>query len=301
MIHTIHQSTEILPRDDQLAIIEKAGRTCYRSEHKIHDDSALKFVKNIIKSKHYSVLEHGILCFAFKDTSIRYFLSKQKFINQTDDYVSGNYRAWLELISSQDNIFIDAIKESLSKINPDLFEKNPEGHLFKTSPDYYLEHIPEAEISSLPKEERLMHQYVSVKIITDRAMSHEIVRHRNNLAISQESQRYVNYNKKELQFIIQVDIKEFMVRQQWIHLLMTASETYKSMLKMGVKPEIARSVLPNATKTELILTASVSEWNHIFNLRCSAAAHPQIRALMTNLKKQFIKHEQIGVLLCGSY
>ena len=173
--------------------IEIYGRTCYKSEDKITDESAEKFVEMIIKNGHHSVLEH---------------------------------------------------------------------------------------VSA------------SVRFITNRGVTHELVRHRL-CAFSQESTRYVNYGGKEMEFILPVwwggtslykSESPFsdrnMAQQLWLNSIAGAEKDYNHLISLGWNPGQAREVLPNSLKTEIVLTANLREWRHIFKLRTSKAAHPQMRALM---------------------
>jgi thymidylate synthase (FAD) len=175
---------------DILRKIEKCGRVCYKSEHKITEDSAETFVKNIIKRGHEAVLEH----------------------------------------------------ESLT-----------------------------------------------VKFIVDRGVSHEIVRHRM-ASYCQESTRYCNYTKDDFNNEITV-IKPFFLTEgsigwhHWRYSCEAAEKAYFDLLEWGCTPQEARSVLPNSLKTELVMTANLREWRHFLNLRCSKAAHPQIREVAIPLLK----------------
>ena len=195
---------------DPLGLIETAGRTCYKSEDRITEDSAQKFVEMITMRGHHSVLEHSAM---------------------------------------------------------------------------------------------------TVKIICDRGVTHEIVRHRL-CAYSQESTRYCNY-KGGVTFIIPpwVDIAPgdypysdinsipiFWSHQsrQWGLLMLRSEWTYKELLDCGWSPQQARSVLPNALKTEIVITANLREWRHIFTLRCSKAAHPQMCEVMIPLLAAVI--ERIPVI-----
>lgn len=181
-----------------LLLIEKAGRTAYKSEDKIIKDSSIKFVKSIISRGHESVLEHSS---------------------------------------------------------------------------------------------------ISVRFIIDRGVSHELVRHRL-CAFTQESTRYANYSKGKFNSEITVikpcffeeDTKDY---DLWFHSCKVAEDTYLELIKNGRKPEEARSILPNSLKTEIVVTANVREWRHIFKLRTSVAAHPQMREIMNQLLKEFLKRESI--------
>ena len=168
--------------------IEVAGRTCYKSEDKITDDSAVKFCGMIKQRGHESVVEHAVASF---------------------------------------------------------------------------------------------------KIICDRGVSHEIVRHRI-ASYSQESTRYCNYSKdkfgKEITVIEPPDMTYGQV-QAWKESVLAAERLYFSMIEQGASPQIARSVLPNCLKTELVMTANFREWLHFIELRTSPAAHPQIRPIAEMIRQ----------------
>lgn len=189
----VEQSVELMPLvsgNELLKHIERCGRTCYKSEDKITDGSAERFVRGIIKRGHESVLEHGA---------------------------------------------------------------------------------------------------ITVRFVTDRSVTHEIVRHRL-AAYSQESQRYVSYGTGDIAYIKQVGIEsiedeeERRDTQKCLERVCEQAEAhYQSLVKDGVQPQIARAVLPNATKTEIVMTADIREWRHFLRLRCDDAAHPQIRTLAKEL------------------
>ena len=145
-----------------------------------------------------------------------------------------------------------------------------------------------ANIIKSGHESVLEHFSFTVRFVTDRAVTHEIVRHRL-ASYSQESQRYCNYSKdkfgNEITFIKQ-DGLEGKNLQMFNVSCATAEQTYLRLIKDGVTPEIARSVLPNCTKTEIVMTANLREWRHFLKLRTDKAAHPQIRALATDLLNQ---------------
>jgi thymidylate synthase (FAD) len=195
-VKIIQPSFEILNTDigiERLKRIEAAGRTCYKSEDKITNDSARKFVKMILERGHHSVLEH---------------------------------------------------------------------------------------------------ESVSVRIICDRGVSHEIVRHRL-VSYSQESTRYCNYAKEkfgnELTFIdprphITHDTLAWTLWQDAMH---KAEVRYLNLIDLGVAPQMARSVLPNSLKTELVMTCNLREWRHFFKLRTASAAHPQMRQIAIPMLKEF--------------
>lgn len=137
----------------------------------------------------------------------------------------------------------------------------------------------------------LEHFSITVKFITDRGISHEIVRHRL-ASFSQESSRYCSYNKDKFGNEITVIRPSNLNDEQyklWKAGIEDAELVYFQLLNNGSTPEIARSVLPTCTKTELIVTANLREWKHIFEMRCSEAAHPDVRKIMIPLREEFKK------------
>ncbi len=144
----------------------------------------------------------------------------------------------------------------------------------------------------------LEHSAMTVRFICDRGVTHEIVRHRL-AAYSQESTRYCNY-KGGVTFVIPpwVDIKEGNYSQRdecevykrtksdmwgWLEAMYYTERKYIQLLDEKWSPQQARSVLPNSLKTEIVMTANLREWRHVFTLRCSKAAHPQMQELMVPL------------------
>ena len=206
LVKPSHKILTPIDGEQILKNIEQAGRTCYKSENKITQDSAEKFVKRIIKSGHHSVIEH---------------------------------------------------------------------------------------------------ENISVRFICDRGVTHEIVRHRL-VAYSQESTRYCNY-KGGVTFVIPpwtkwkpgnytssvideifmtANLREWQHDLEWFSAMNMAEKCYIKLLEYGWSPQQARSVLPNSLKTEIFMTANLREWRHVLKLRCSKAAHPQMRELMIPLLKE---------------
>lgn len=153
------------------------------------------------------------------------------------------------------------------------------------------------------------HENISVKIICDRGVTHEIVRHRL-VAYSQESTRYCNY-KGGVTFVIppwvEIEPGEYGFSQifktgdrgsiGWGLSVQNAEQDYLQLLKFGWTPQQARSVLPNSLKTEIVMTCNIREWRHILKLRTSKAAHPQMRETMILILKEF--QNRVPVLFDG--
>ena len=259
--------------------IERAGRICYRSENKITEDSAKPFIDRLIKSRHLSVLEHGTVYLSvdinkFTDIYIKYLNNKYTFICRNDNtaYITSNFRVLVE------NNWLDDLK--------------------------YL-----CEPTEWHKKR------VTVHFTLDRSTANEYVRHRV-FSFAQESQRYCNYslNKYDnnVTFIkpcwIKEDIPNISVDRayeilhdrdyldepispeyKFCYSLLIAEDMYLSLLKDGWKPQEARAVLPNACKTELVMTGFASDWQHFFELRDDNSAHPQAQELAHPLHGEFVK------------
>lgn len=145
-------------------------------------------------------------------------------------------------------------------------------------------------------ESILEHEKISVRIICDRGVSHELVRHRI-ASYSQESTRYCNYSKgkfgSELTFIRpywddrSISAEMIRLRACWQEACLNAEWSYKKMIDAGCTPEAARAVLPNCLKTEVVMTANLREWRHFFKLRCAPAAHPDMRIVANMLLTAF--------------
>ncbi len=136
-------------------------------------------------------------------------------------------------------------------------------------------------------ESVIEHANVTVRFIVDRGVSHELVRHRL-AAYSQESTRYANYSQERFGREITVITPCFWEEgsseyELWEKAMRQAEKAYMQLLDQGASPQQARSVLPNSLKTEVIMTANLREWRHVFRLRCQKAAHPQIREVMLGL------------------
>ena len=279
----IKASYEILPQASGLngiyKQIELAGRTCYKSEDKITKDSCKKFIDMLIKSNHYSPLEHGTV------------------------YLKVPYDDIMEYVDSQNPYDRDILCNSWTKYVIDygnnlVYITSNYRWIIENNLDHWLKYICEPT--------KYHEKRVSVKFICSRAISHELVRHRV-FSFCQESQRYCAYNKdkfgQEVTFIAPLFIdcdKKLMNTEIFSNTyeiletaLQEAETNYFILLNEGFKAEEAREVLPNSTKTEIIMTGFMSDWIRFFKLRCDKSAHPEMRRLTNPLKKEFIKLEYI--------
>lgn len=248
--------------------IEWAGRHCYKSHDKITEDSAKEFVDRMIKSKHGAMLEHGTVYLKYVATY------------DVDD------ESW-------------GIPQNF---HPFLFERNKYSVVRKLeSPNECvwfittnLRAIIEMQLEDWEKymcDPADMHEKrITARFTCDRGVSHEIVRHRV-MSFAQESQRYVGYDKEkfgsEVTFIKPhwYD-EEFPACLTWVESLKDAEQKYMDLREAGLKAQDARGVLPNATKTEIVVTGFESDWEHFFELRTAGAAHPDMRKLALELQEK---------------
>ena len=151
-------------------------------------------------------------------------------------------------------------------------------------------------------EAMIEHSSLSIKFTVDRGVSHELVRHRI-ASFAQESTRYVNYSLDKFGNEINVinirdgiDLDNKMknmdssiidaILREWFSAMKDAEKHYMKMIELGATPQIARSVLPNSTKTEITITTNYREWRNFFKLRVPATAHPQMREVTIPLLKE---------------
>jgi len=164
-----------------------------------------------------------------------------------------------------------------------------EGRITQGSAEKFAKHIVE-----LGHETVIEHASASVRFVTNRGVTHELVRHRL-CSFCQESTRYVKYH--DIEFIKPVWWNDANYsekqRQIWQQAMLNAEQAYRAAIEAGDKPEQAREVLPNSLKTEIIVTANLREWRHIFAARCTKYAHPQIRELMLDCLQGFAKEVPI--------
>lgn len=264
--------------------IERAGRTCYKSEDKITENSAKPFVDRMVKSGHGAMLEHGTVYLKLTPSEIHIYhkyrdnpYTNVNVVNSEDPYpvptyyISTNYRVLVE-------------------------------HGWLNDLKYLCEPTEHHE------------KRITVRFICDRGVSHEFVRHRI-FSFAQESTRYCNYSKdkfgNELTFIEPCWLEDYNYEGNtyyngFLVALRAAEANYLNLLKQwedkipdkryktGFRnnpwtPQQARAVLPNALKTELVMTGFINDWKHFFELRCAPNAHPSARELAIPLSEEFVK------------
>lgn len=168
------------------------------------------------------------------------------------------------------------------------------GRVCYKSEDKISEGSSEKFIRSILKrghESVIEHVAITVRVICDRGVTHEIVRHRI-ASYSQESTRYCNYTTEKFSNELTVikplfwenDSERYTI---WKECMQNCEKAYFALVYSGASPQEARSVLPNSLKTEIIMTMNFREWRHFFSLRCSKAAHPQMQQIANMILQQF--------------
>ena len=265
--------------------IEIAGRTCYKSEDKITEDSAKEFVDRMIKSGHGAMLEHGTVYLAMP---IETMIPIEA--NGWGKYTKNPYSKGFKVCN------VNGQKRVAITTNLRVLVEN--GWLDD------LQYICE------PTEYH--EKRVTVKFITDQGILREFTRHRV-FSFAVESTRYCNYSKNrfshEITFIqpnwisdkdienyhmdfgyfTDQDTNHITAVNRFISALKNAEYFYMELIKLGWKPQQARNILPLATKCDMVMTGFVSDWLHFFELRDAASAHPQAQELAHSLHETFIQ------------
>lgn len=266
--------------------IEIAGRTCYKSEDKITDDSAKEFVDRMIKSGHGAMLEHGTVYLAIPISEW----------GCTDDY--------------RDSY----ISNPYSNVNDSLVDwENNEGTVYITTNFRVLvENGWMDDLQYICEPTEYHEKRITVKFITDQGILREFTRHRV-FSFAVESTRYCNYTKdkfsNEITFIqpnwisdkdienyhmdfgyfTDQDTNHITAVNRFMSALKNAEYFYMELIKLGWKPQQARNILPLATKCDMVMTGFVSDWEHFFELRDATSAHPQAQELAHPLHEAFIQ------------
>jgi thymidylate synthase (FAD) len=232
--------------------IERVGRTCYKSEDKITENSAKPFVDRMINSKHYAMLEHGTvyLKLQYKPQALPYIFNSysEVFYHDSEYYVTTNMRTMVE------NDWFDDLK----------YICDPVEHHVKR---------------------------ISLKFTTSIGVSREGNRHRS-FSIAEQSTRYCNYSKDkfggEITFCIPKWYDEHKYdsykMNEFDKYLKQAEDLYMFYIDCGMQPQEAREVLPLSTATEVVYTGFTSDWKHFFDLRyreTTGKAHPNMKQIAT--------------------
>lgn len=291
----IESSVQIIEEKDPYKMIELAGRTYYKSEDKITENSAKEFVDRMIKLGHGAMLEHGTIYLRIRET------------------VNGNIPPamlyWRHLTNS-------TYSKVIYKIEADHPYEGNYGVLYITTNLRVLVENNRLDDLQYQVEPTEYHEKrITAKFICDRGVSHEFVRHRV-FSFAQESTRYCDYSKdkfgNDITYIIPswldlpegkysnwdndwCDVSELKLLYPevdnlsdpancFLQSIKNAEYYYFMLINRGWKPQQARQVLPFAVCSPLVMTGFESDWEHFFELRCSGAAHPDAKKLADELK-----------------
>lgn len=281
----IESSVQIIEEKDPYKMIELAGRTCYKSEDKITENSAKEFVDRMIKLGHGAMLEHGTIYLKIDKTEDGHLPPARLY------WSDGNHKKYTKVRKHGNSIYVTTNLRVIVENN----------------------RLDDLQYQVEPTEHH--EKRITAKFICDRGVSYEFVRHRV-FSFAQESTRYCDYSKdkfgNDITYIIPswldlpegkysnwdndwCDVSELKLLYPevdnlsdpancFLQSIKNAEYYYFMLINRGWKPQQARQVLPNATKTELVMTGFESDWEHFFELRCSGAAHPDAKKLADELK-----------------
>lgn len=276
--------------DSIYKMIEIGGRTCYRSNDRITEDSAKKFVEMIKTNNHLSVFEHGTVYLKMvHDTPVieEYYYTKHYYTAKK--YMENPY-------SVVNNISHNATTISF---------------YITTNMRVIIENGWEDDLQYLCEPTKYHEKRYTFRFTTQIAITREANRHRAN-SISEQSSRYCNYSKDKFDNQISINLPTWIDKKDaevqadfidycesiatrendewdaidyWLFANMACEYSYMNLIRLGWKPQQARIVLPLDTNTEVVYTAFESDWKHFIELRTSTAAHPDIRILAEEIKK----------------
>ena len=316
----------------QYQIIEKAGRTCYKSEDKITEESAAKFVAALVGSDHLAMIEFGYIYLKITDVDFLEFFqaTKPHFIHMAGEYAVGNFRAyydwfakWLhgEFIFDQDYFdgFMDLVW-CLAQKYPEVY-----GNLYNKLHEKYEPEYDDSETNN-PDDvkspfmfftrEELIQDYKShgyfdiylsdiiphiVMFTTNRGVTHELVRHREEETYAMESTRYCKYDVEKFggELTIIEPMKEIRdnpeAYERWLKDTKADEESYMWFVKHGISAQAARGRLPHDIKADIWNASFESQWQHKLNLRMhgtTGAPHPQIKELMKLVYPDLVKYSE---------
>lgn len=282
----IESSVQIIEEKDPYKMIELAGRTCYKSEDKITENSAKEFVDRMIKLGHGAMLEHGTIYLKIDKTEDGHLPPARLY------WSDGNHKKYTRVRKHGNSIYVTTNLRVIVENN----------------------RLDDLQYQVEPTEHH--EKRITAKFICDRGVSHEFVRHRV-FSFAQESTRYCDYSKdkfgNDITYIIPswldlpegkysnwdndwCDVSELKLLYPevdnlsdpancFLQSIKNAEYYYFMLINRGWKPQQARQVLPNATKTELVMTGFESDWEHFLSLRTSKNAHPDAQRLSLKLKE----------------
>lgn len=308
-MNIVRPDYKIIKEQNPLKKIERAARTCYKSEDKITDVSAEKMVRGLVKREHYAMLEHASIILETLTDEIQRLVTfltrgcgEVVELRITDCafsgrvIISGNMRAWLEFfklcIKHDETVSRELVNEFTKEKYLPIFDSIDFDSIIATDRRGFYVELDREELSV---REMMVHYDLTVKFICDRGVSHEIVRHRK-ASYAQESTRYCSYNGNGITVIEPFYFRECQKDFPWLYdtwedACIAADKAYTDLRIENRSPQEARAVLPTSLKTEIVMTANLREWKHFFELRAlgtTGKPHPQIQELARPLLMDLI-------------
>jgi thymidylate synthase (FAD) len=254
--------------------IEQCAAICYGRPAKPTEGESIEFCKSMMKRGHLTTLEMAQVHLVVDERTL---CPVSPYIQVSHDrdkvIVSGSIRAFLE------------VKNRPSEVYDFLAFEYP---IFFTSDTLKGWRVRFVEPHEIPRS----HQYVAVRVVCSRAISHQLVRHRP-FSFLQESQRYCRYVGPdgvtfiEPEFAVADETGRTFTGAEWFSHMLKCESHYQRQLFNGLSPQQARGGLPNDTRTELIMYGSLPMWDHVFELRCAAGADPEIKRICIPLREEF--------------
>ena len=306
--------------------IELIGKVCTKQEHTIKDDTAEKFVYNRIVDGHTAILEHEYVYFRVKllhESIIDQLCSLSPYIrlSYNNEYIGFSYRLFIDLIGKSrrskhrinnlhQGITVNDLFYTMLLMTPELSflmydQKDIENniHYLQTTLMSIIRVYDEEILNNAPEIYN-----VTFKITTDRGITHELVRHKEQ-SYMQESTRYCNYSKNKYEnsiAVIQPEFGNFEGDMEWADAMSDAECHYMEMTKNGISAQLARGVLPTATKADLYMSGTLDMWigenvqidtpklktvenKGFLPLRDSSFAHPQMIPIAKMIKDILMK------------
>lgn len=282
----IESSVQIIEEKDPYKMIELAGRTCYKSEDKITENSAKEFVDRMIKLGHGAMLEHGTIYLKIDKTEDGHLPPARLY------WSDGNHKKYTRVRKHGNSIYVTTNLRVIVENN----------------------RLDDLQYQVEPTEHH--EKRITVKWILDRVTGESFLRHRV-FSFARESTRYCDYSKdkfgNDITYIIPswldlpegkysdwdndwCDVSELKLLYPevdnlsdpancFLQSIKNAEYYYFMLINRGWKPQQARQVLPFAVCSPLVMTGFESDWEHFFELRCSGAAHPDAKKLADELYK----------------
>ncbi len=281
---------------DKIALV---AHNCYQVKEKDHT-SNIGFIQRLVQSGHLAMMEHYRFAFVLNEKQYHSFLELHNPFYELGEYMrekgtfkemvyllSCSIRPILENLNSEDVLEQDMAlllasslpSEVTSVLLPDL-KPHEKVELFDV----------EKNKEKIPSEIYDRFTYVTYHLITDRGVTHELVRHRV-CSFAQESTRYCNYTKDKfdacLTFMKPSKYEER--KETYDSFYQKCADSYFELIQSGATPDEARAVLPNSLKASIMVTCNLKEWKKIFFLRTDPHAHFDIRRLMLLVKDDMVK------------